>query len=355
MTHSARPSRPWHVAVIANIKGQTPVPSDIPDADAEFDRQSTIDVLSAAIASDGHRVTFLSGDASLPLRIMDDKPDICFNLTEGMYGDSREAQIPAVLELLRIPYTGSRVLANAITLDKVMTKRIWQNFGLATAPFQVFVTGDEPLRTDLAFPLFVKPSREGSGMGMDAGSIVHTMAQLQARVKLVVTRYKQPALVESYLTGREFTVGVLGRTGTAHASRIPQHYSADGFVHMPLLEIDSQISHTPGVYGFDNKLLDIGDSKGAGLVCPAPVSDAFTAQLCQLAIAAHNAVGALDISRVDVRLDAHGAPMLVEINTLPGLTPDFSDLALIINAAGIPYNDLILEILYLAADRYGLR
>ncbi|MFM7678898.1 MAG: hypothetical protein ACKO83_08620 [Roseiflexaceae bacterium] len=120
-----RPLRPWHVTVIANIKGQTPVPSDMPDADAEFDRQSTIDVLSAAIASAGHRVSFLSGDATLPLRIMDDKPDICFNLTEGMYGDAREAQIPAVLELYQIPYTASRVLTNAVTLDKVLTKRIW--------------------------------------------------------------------------------------------------------------------------------------------------------------------------------------------------------------------------------------
>lgn len=192
-------------------------------------------------------------------------------------------------------------------------------------------------------------------MGMDAGSIVHTMDQLYARVQLVIARYTQPALVEQYLTGREFTVGVLGRAGATHVSRIPTHYQADGYVHMPILEIDSQISHTPGVYGFDNKLLDIGDSQGAGLICPAPISDAFAAQLCQLAIAAHNAVGALDISRVDIRLDAHGTPMLVEINTLPGLTPDFSDLALIINAAGIRYNDLILEILALAADRYGLR
>ena len=354
MTHSVHPSRPWHVAVIANIKGQTPVPSDIPDADAEFDCQSSIDALCAAIASAGHRVSFLSGDATLPFRIMDDKPDICFNITEGIYGDAREAQIPAVLELLRIPYTGSRVLTNALTLDKVMTKRIWQNLGLPTAPFQVFVHGHEPLRADMSFPLFVKPSREGSGMGMDAGSIVHTEAQLYARVQLVIARYKQPALVEQYLTGREFTVGVLGRAGAPPASRMPTRYQADGYVHLPILEIDSQISHTPGVYGFDNKQLDVGDSQGAGLICPAPVSDAFAAQLCQLAIAAHEAVGALDIARVDMRLDAHGAPMLVEINTLPGITPDYSDLMLITNAAGIAYHDFVLEILYLAADRYGL-
>ncbi|MEY2846833.1 MAG: hypothetical protein RL076_2379 [Chloroflexota bacterium] len=355
MTAVSHPSHPWHVAIIANVKGVTQVPSDAPDADAEFDRPSTIDAIRTAIASQGHRVTFLAGDATLPATILQTKPDICFNITEGMYGDAREAQVPALLELLRIPYTASRVLTNAISLDKVMTKRIWQNFGLPTAPFQVFVQGDEVRDAALSFPLFVKPSREGSGMGMDAGSIVYNETELRARVNLIISRYHQPALVEPYLTGREFTVGVLGRKDAKMASRMPHWYAADGYVRLPILEIDSHQSATPGVYGNGNKILDVDDAQGAGLLCPAPISAEFNAQLQQLAIAAHEAVGALDISRVDIRLDAHGAPTLVEINTLPGIAPDFSDLMLIMNAAGMAYNDVVLEILYQAAYRYGLK
>lgn len=346
--------RPLNVAVVANVKGLTQAPKDTPDAEAEFDSPRTIDAICQAIASDGHRVTFLSGDATFPASVQALQPDICFNITEGMYGDSRESQIPAVLELLRIPYTGSRVLANAVTLDKVLTKRIWQHFGLPTATFQVFTTGEEVLSPDLVFPLFVKPAREGSGKGMDAGSIVYNEPELRARARLIVTQYKQPALVETYLSGREFTVGVMGRHNVQQCSRMPDRYAADGYMRLPISEVDSSSSQTPGVYGVANKTVELDDIRGSAIICPAPIDDAMYAELYRLAIAAHEAVGAIDISRIDMRLAAHGQPYLIEINTLPGLAPDFSDLMLIANAAGISYTDIILEILYLAASRYEL-
>ena len=182
-----RPARPWRVAVIANVKGETALPIDAPaDAGAEFDRRETIQSIQDAIESDGHTTRFLSADYTLLDTIREYNPDICFNIAEGMMGDGREAQVPALLEMLRVPYTASRVLANAVGLDKTMTKRIWRDHGLPTAPFQEFSTGFEPLDADLTFPLFVKPAREGTGMGMDNGSIVHDEIELRARVRWTI-------------------------------------------------------------------------------------------------------------------------------------------------------------------------
>lgn len=352
---SPRPATPWRVAVIANVKGETPLPLDAPaDAGAEFDRKETIEALMAAIASDGHEVYFLSADPSLPFTLKDVRPDICFNIAEGIIGDGREAQVPALLEMLHIPYTASRVLANAVALDKTITKRIWQNMGLPTAAFQEFVTGHEPLSPELRFPLFVKPSREGTGMGMDGGAIVHDENELRARVGWVIDSYKQPALVEEFLTGREFTIGVLGRPDAPLYTRRPELFEANGFHRFPVLEIDNTGSITPGVYGHIAKTLHNGDNGVPGFLCPADVDAELANTLHTLAVQAHMAIGSLDVSRVDFRMDSNGQPRLLEINTLPGLTPDFSDLCVISRAEGITYRELVLEILYLGASRWGL-
>lgn len=350
-----RPDPQWLVAVIANVKGETMLPAERPpDADAEFDQVSTIHALREAIESDGHQTLFIPADPNLPYAIRDIKIDICFNIAESVTGDAREAQVPALLEMLNIPYTGSRVLSNAISLDKILTKRIWRDVGLPVAPFQVFNLGDERLDPGLHFPLFVKPSQEGTGMGIDAGATVHNEQELRDRVKWVIATYRQPALVEAFLPGREFTVGVMGRAGAQFIGRRPELYAEDGFHRFPIEEIDSQASSTPGVYGRLLKSKDLWESGSAGIYCPAEIHPELEKTIQTLARNAHHAIGALDISRVDVRLDEHGNPCLIEINTLPGLSPDFSDLCLMANAEGLSYRDLILEILYLAASRYNL-
>jgi D-alanine-D-alanine ligase len=350
-----RPARPWRVAVIANVKGETALPMDGPaDAGAEFDRRETIQAIQDAIESDGHETVFLPADSSLIDTLRVTRPDICFNISEGMGGDGREAHVPALLEMLRIPYTASRVVANAVGLDKTMTKRIWQTFGLPTAAFQEFTEGDELLAEGMRFPMFVKPAREGTGMGMDAGAVVFNEKELRRRVHWVISNYRQPALVEEFLPGREFTVAVMGRKDAGTVTLRPDLYSSDGFHRFPILEVDNSRSITPGVYGNAAKSLHFGEDGMPGIICPAPVDPLLAAQLCNLAIQAHNALGALDISRVDIRLDIDGQPRLLEINTLPGLTPDFSDLCVIANGEGLSYRDLILEILYLAASRYGM-
>jgi D-alanine-D-alanine ligase len=350
-----RPARPWRVAVIANIKGETTLPHDgPPDAGAEFDRIETIQAIRSSIESDGHLTQFLPPDSSLADRIREFCPDICFNIAEGLGGDAREAQVPALLEMLHVPYTASRVLANALALDKTMTKRIWRDLGLPTASFQEFVSGEEPISAHLSFPLFVKPAREGTGMGMDGESIVYSDAQLRERVRWVVKTYRQPALVEDYLPGREFTVGVLGRQDAARYSLRPDLYGADGFHRFPVLEVDNSRSITPGVYGNLAKCLNFGEEGIPDFICPAQIDEDLARRLQELAILGHVAIGAVDVSRLDIRLDAAGKPRLLEINSLPGLSPGFSDLCVISQAEGLSYTDLILEILYLGASRFGL-
>ena len=350
--HSARP---WRVAVIANVRGKVSVTESGPeDAGAEFDKIETIQAIQRTIESDGHTTVFLSADAVLPIKLIQENPDIVFNISEGLGGDSREAQVPALLEMLHIPYTASRVLANAVGLDKTMTKRVWRDCGLPTARFQEFISGEEALDASLRFPLFVKPACEGTGMGMDAHSIVHNAHELRSQVRWVVTSYKQPALVEEYLSGREFTVAILGRQDAGLYSQHPELYGEDGFHRFPVLEVDHARSATPGVYGHHLKTLAFEDEGAARFLCPADVTPELLRELQDLAIKAHKAVGGMDVSRVDVRLDAEGRPCLIEINTLPGLTPDFSDLCVIANADGLGYRKLILEILYLGASRFGL-
>src|SRR4051812_45393070 len=196
----------YHVAILANLKKNAPRQSDQPvDAWADLDSEHTIDAIAAALREGGHRATFLEANVELLDKLREVKPDICFNIAEGHYGDSREAQIPALLELLQIPYTGSRVMTQAISLDKTMTKRVWESFGLRSAPFQSFATADEPLNPDLVFPLFVKPSREGTGIGVTAKSIVRNEQELRERVDYMIRIYEQPALVERFLSGRELT------------------------------------------------------------------------------------------------------------------------------------------------------
>jgi len=352
----SRSKRYWKVAVLANIKDdKVAKPEGVPpDAFADFDHIETIDSIRAALETDGHQTVFIQADIDLPYSLRAEKPDICFNIAEGLGGDAREAQVPALLEMLQIPYTGSRVLANGISLDKTLTKRIWRDRRLPVAPFQEFSIGDEPLRSDLEFPLFVKPAREGTGMGVDMNAIVNNEKELRERAGYIINTYQQPALVETFLPGREFTVGILGRADAKMYSRHPEWYEKDGFHRFPILELDMTRSVTPMVYSQEAKSKDVGEEGAPGYFCPANIEPELEKKLKYFALRAHIILNALDVSRTDVRLDAQGNPRVMEINTLPGLTSDYSDLCLQSKAEGIRYEDLILEILYLGASRWGM-
>lgn len=353
-----RPSkkRHWKIAVLANIKDDLqPKPEGVPpDAFADFDHIETIDALRAALETDGHTTTFIQADRDLPYALREEQPDICFNIAEGLGGDAREAQVPALLEMLKIPYTGSRVLTNGISLDKTLTKRIWRDRRLPVAPFQEFVTGDETLRAELKFPLFVKPAREGTGMGVDLKAICTNEKDVRERVQYIISMYQQPALVEAFLPGREFTIGILGRADAKLYSRHPEWYEKDGFHRFPVLELDTKNSTATWVYTNEAKSKEVGADGSPGYFCPAEVEPELEKKLKYLALRAHQLLNTLDVSRTDIRLDEEGNPRVMEINTLPGLTPDYSDLCLQAKAEGIQYADLVLEILYLGASRWGM-
>lgn len=346
MTHG------WRVALLYNLRDNMPLAMSAPiDALAEYDSVDTVQALERALLDGGHQVISLEADEKLVDTIRQAGADICFNLAEGRRGESRESQVPALLEMLDIPYTGSKILAQALSLDKAAAKRVWRDCGLPTAPFQVFVRGDEPLEQGLEFPLFVKPVSEGSGMGINGQSVVRDDATLREQVRWVVRSYGQPALVETFLPGRELTVGLLGNR-IMPWEQPPNLYDERGYHVFPVLEIDvSPLQEANGSYGSYAKTerpLDLA------YLCPAPLDDMLTDEVQRLAVKAFEAVGALDVARVDFRLGCDGWPYLMEINTLPGLNPSYSDLVIAARAEGMTYTNLVNEILSLAVDRSGL-
>ncbi|MCO6450027.1 MAG: hypothetical protein J5I90_04490 [Caldilineales bacterium] len=342
------------VAVVANIKHNILAEIDAPDdALAEYDSLPTVQALVEALKDAGHSAYILEADETLLDTVRVRTPDICFNIAEGLRGDSRESHVPALLEMLGVRYTGGKVLCHAISLDKGVTKQLWRDSGLPTAPFQVFHRASDPLDPELTFPLFVKPVREGSGMGINENSIVHSLRDLRAQVQWVLDNYHQPALVEDYLPGREFTVGVIGNTLTNGQTRGPL-YNDLGFHTFPVLEVDTSVGESEGLYNALAKSFLPGEEGAPLYLCPADIEPAFATELKHLAIKAFEAVGALDVARVDFKLGRYGRPYLLEINTLPGLNPAASDMCIVSRAEGISYQTLINEILNLALERYGL-
>jgi D-alanine-D-alanine ligase len=348
-----------NVAVLANLKKNAPDgPGAGVDAWSELDSETTTDAIVAAIERAGHRAAFLEGNLSLVERLSALKPDICFNICEGHWGDSRESHVPAILEMLRIPYTGSGVLTLALTLDKPMTKRVLASHQLPTPAFQVFEHADEPIDPDLSFPLFVKPSREGTSMGVHAASVVRDEADLRVRLADLLARYRQPVLVEHFIEGREVTIGIVGNVSRHLAGWVPRAPQPipSGLHLLPPLEVDfaGYPASEGGVYTHRIKTESWDHYH---YFCPATLDPDLLARLQWLAAAAFCATGCVDVARVDFRLDRRNGdePFILEINALPGLSPGYSDLALAAAAGGMNYDRLIQAILDAAVARHGLR
>jgi D-alanine-D-alanine ligase len=342
------------IALTLNSKYNTVVGPDAPaDALAEYDSAETVHALTGALQAGGHEVIPLEADETLLDTVREVAPDICFNIAEGLRGDARESHVPALLEMLGIPYTGSKVLTHALSLDKAAAKRIWRDLGLPTAPFQVFYHGDEILDWRLPFPLFVKPVREGSGMGINSQSVVHDRDGLQNQVRWVIDSYRQPALVETYLPGREFTVGLIGNSAIHRVSSWNSLYDEQGFHIFPVLEINAHVGVGKGLYNSAAKAFVPGEAGAPLYLCPADIPQSLENELRWLAVAAFTALDGLDVGRVDFRLDGDGRPHIIEINTLPGINPVVSDLCIMAHAGGMPYVQLVNEILDLALDRYA--
>jgi D-alanine-D-alanine ligase len=246
-----------------------------------------------------------------------------------------------------------------LALDKPMTKRVLTYHSLATPAFQVFERINESLDPDLHFPLFVKPSREGTGMGVSAESIVRDEGQLRAQLRRVFERYDQPVLVEQFIEGREVTVGLIGNLRSPVAWRLPEDEEATrilrGLRFFPPLEVD-MAAYPPEEAGIYTSRIKVDMAHEFHYYCPAPLSEELVEELNWLAAATFRVTGCLDVARVDFRLDTHDndKPYILEINPLPGLNPGYSDLCIEAAAEGWSYEQLINEIADVAAERYGL-
>jgi D-alanine-D-alanine ligase len=347
----------FRVALLANIKKNAPKFEGMAqDQWDDLDSEKTVNALVEAIRAGGHTCEFLEGNLTLFETLPTYKPDICFNISEGHFGDAREAQVPSILEMMRIPYTGSKVLTLALALDKPMTKRVIAFHDLPTPEFQTFERIDETLSPDMIFPLFVKPSREGTGMGVSRNSIVYNESEMRDQISVIIEKYKQPALVERYIEGREVTVGFVGNLVGPVAQRLPDDESARrieaGLHFLPPMEVDlSPFSDSDTVYS--NRLkVDLADK--LKYLCPAPISEEQKYDLNWYAAAVFRVIGALDVSRVDFRLDLHNdyKPYILEINPLPGLAPVISDLVIEAAGEGIGHTELVNMILETALKRY---
>lgn len=308
------------------------------DSDAEYDSPKVIGAIRGAIESYGHEVVEIEATPELPAIIGASGVDVVFNLAEGLHGRNREAQVPAILEMLDIPYTGSDAATMAIALDKALAKRLVAQAGIPTAPFMVMTSGDEALPPAFRFPAIVKPVAEGSSKGVMKTSVVQNEAELRGLVRSIVGKYRQGALVEAFLPGREFTVALLGETDPRV---LPP---------MEIVFINPQ-SKTP-VYAFDHKL---DWSTEVQYDRPANVDPALLAELSRVAKGSFAALGCRDLARVDLRIDSEGRVNFIEVNPLPGLSPGWSDMCLVAESAGMDYRTLIGEILAPAIRRLAAK
>ena len=302
---------------------------------AEFDRRDTVDSIDWTLQDLGYNTDRIGNIKSLTSRLADgDRWDMVFNIAEGLRGFGREAQVPALLEAYDIPYTFSDPLVLSLTLHKAMAKHVMRDIGVPTADF-VLIEREADIETiDLAFPLFAKPVGEGTGKGINAASKIKTRSELVSVCRNLLKTYKQPVLVETFLPGREFTVGIVG---TAEESR------AIGTMEV-ILNPDAERD----VYSYVNK------ERCEALVTYHLASDLAAKQAEAASLAAWKGLGCRDAGRIDLRLDANGMPKVMELNPLAGLHPQHSDLCIIADKVGMTYRSLIEAIMESALKRNGL-
>ena len=302
---------------------------------AEFDRISTIEAIEDALRELGHQTDRIGHVRTLATRLVaGDRWDLVFNIAEGLTGIGREAQVPALLDAYGIPYTFSDPLVMSLTLHKGMTKRVLRDAGLPTPAFAEIARSEDLASLDLPYPLFAKPLAEGTGKGIDEASVIDNPAELLTRCLDLLARFRQPVLVETFLPGREFTVGI---TGTGHEARVM------GTLEVVLLE-DAEA----GAYTYTNKenCEELVEYRRVLAADDPAVADSEA-----ICLAAWRLLGCRDGGRLDVRCDRDGRPQLMEINPLAGMHPEHSDLPMIATAEGIPYVELVRRIVDSASVR----
>lgn len=315
-----------------------------PDLLAECDSDETITAVQQALQK-FHRVVLIESDEQAYLRLMEEKPDLVFNIAERLFGPNRESHIPTICEMLNIPYTGSDPLTLGLCLDKSRAKEILSYHRIPNPDFRV-IESVEDIPPRLKYPLIVKPLYEGSSKGIKDNSVVSNRRELKAKIAEIKRLYDQPAIVEKFLTGREFTVGVLGNYPDLEI--------------LPIVEIDhSQLP--PGarpIYSYEAKWVwDTPEQPLEIFCCPADISDELKAAIEKTVRDTCRVLRIRDWARIDVRLDERGVPNILEINPLPGILPnpeENSCLPKAARAAGYTYDQLINRVVWEAGKRYDL-
>jgi len=311
---------------------------------SECDSEQTIAAIVGALENRGHMVEAIDVEpATLIQFFRKNRVDMVFNIAEGKRGKFRESVVPAILDHLDIPYTGSNTFSLALALNKTLTKKILKAENIPTPDFQLFSKGDEQLSPELKFPLIVKPNCEGSAKGINKSNVVKNEEELYNKVREIIYLYRQDALVEEFIEGRELTVGILEN---------------GKITILPVLEIDFSNCLDSGEYFYSWRMKEFQGNREMGLVpefhCPAQLDKETEERVKEVALKTHRAVGCLDISRTDIRLDKFNVPYVLEINPLPGLDPKESNFPLMAYAAGMNYEDLIEAILLSAHERNRL-
>lgn len=316
----------------------------VDDLYAEWDDIHTIKAVETALAT-RHQVQLIEADLDAFGKLRQLRPDLVFNIAEGLHGSSREAQIPAMLDMLQLPYTGSDPITLGVCLDKRRTKEILAWHGVPTPRFAV-VEDMSQIPVRLRYPLMVKPTLEGSSKGVTDKALVQNRKELVRQIEWVLETYRQPALVEEFLPGREFTVALLGNGSDLRI--------------LPIVEInfDSLPAGVNPIYSFEAKWLwDREEDPLQIFSCPAPLEPLLQRAIEKVCRRAFMAMGCRDWCRIDVRLDAAGQPSVIELNPLPGILPrpeQNSCFPKAARAAGLSYEQLILSVADAACARYGL-
>lgn len=309
---------------------------DPPDANAEFDHPSTIDVIARAIEAGGFKVKKIGNVVNLLEKIDSLGVDIVFNISEGISGRNRESQVPILLEMAGVPFVGADALTLGLTLDKVMAKKIFIAEKIPTPKFFEVSGTEELANTDhCKFPMIVKPRFEGSSKGLSENSRVENMEGLKKQVEYIVNAYKQPALIEEFISGQEFTVAVVGND-PAEALPVVQ------------IKIDGKLQLNDKFYTFARITSDRLE-----YICPARISHDLNKKITDLALKTFKAVECRDFGRVDFRVDSEGTPFVLEINPLPSLSTEDVFMLLAKNI-GISYEEMIGRILQSAIKRHNL-
>ncbi|RKX74862.1 MAG: D-alanine--D-alanine ligase [Spirochaetes bacterium] len=298
---------------------------------AEYDSLSTIEAIAEALHELNHTPELIGNIKNLVNRLAEgQKWDLVFNIAEGTGGFGREAQIPAVLEAYHIPYTFSDPLVLSLCLHKEITKRVLKSFSIPTSEF-FLVRDTSEVSRELSFPLFAKPVAEGTGKGIDSNSIIKNQKELLSVCTRLLNKYNQPVLVESFLPGREFTVGIIGTGNESYP--------------VGALEIILKENAEQYVYSYANK--EYCEERVIYRLARDPEAEAAV----DIALRAWKALGCRDAGRVDLRSDINGIPNVIEINPLAGLNPEHSDLPIVCKLSGIGYVELIGKIVESASTR----